>query len=75
MYVQSIEEVVDEEDERKKTRAVFIIVYWSGNHIRDKLHKICDSFNCKRYEVPNQREMPDELERTKNQIDEARNVY
>lgn len=36
MYVQSIPND-DNEDENTKTRAVYIIVYWSGNHIRDKL--------------------------------------
>ena len=61
VYVQQILNQPSEDGEEQMTRAVFICVYWSGNHIRDKLYKICDSFNCNRYDLPGQREIRTEL--------------
>jgi hypothetical protein len=28
-----------------KKRSVYIIVFWDGEHIRDRIQKICDSFS------------------------------
>jgi len=29
----------------QKKRSVYIIVFWDGEHIRDRIQKICDSFS------------------------------
>jgi len=47
MYIQ---EYIDVESVKK--RSVYIIVFWDGEHIRDRIQKICDSFSGQRYELP-----------------------
>jgi len=52
MYIQ-------EYDDRSsvKKRSVYIIVFWDGEHIRDRIQKICDSFSGQRYELPDLKEI------------------
>lgn len=73
VYTQTIE-VPEGSEEDTKSKAVYIVVYWSGNHIRDKLYKICDSFGGSRFDLPSVSEMRNEITRTKTMIAEARNV-
>jgi vacuolar-type H+-ATPase subunit I/STV1 len=73
IYTQTIEAPEGQEEEGK-SRAVYIIVYWSGNHIRDKLYRICDSFTGARFDIPSLNDMRNEIQRTNAQIQEARNV-
>lgn len=40
-----------------KKRSVYIIVFWDGEHIRDRIQKICDSFSGQRYELPDLKEI------------------
>lgn len=42
MYIQ---EYHDDENLGQAKRSVYIIVFWDGNHIRDRIQKICDSFS------------------------------
>jgi vacuolar-type H+-ATPase subunit I/STV1 len=66
----------DDEDGILKTkRSVYIIVFWDGNHIRDKIQKICDSFSGNRYELPEIASIPGKIEEIKNSIENAKNVY
>ena len=50
--VDNLIEQSNQNKKKQKQKSVFIIIFWSGTHIKDKLHKICDSFSCNRYEVP-----------------------
>jgi len=44
MYIQEYED--DDEDLGPgKKRSVYIIVFWDGETIRDRIQKICDSFS------------------------------
>lgn len=52
MYIQEY----DDKTAIKK-RSVYIIVFWDGEHIRDRIQKICDSFSGQRYELPDLREI------------------
>jgi len=54
---------------------VYIIVFWDGNHIRDRIQKICDSFSGQRYELPDLREIQPEIEKVTSSISDARNIY
>jgi len=76
MYVQEIKEDLEEEElQKKKAKCVYIIVYWSGNYIRDKLHKICDSFSGNRHDVPNLLNIGDKIRIIKKDIEDAKTVY
>ena len=48
MYIQQVESATD----RNEERTAFVIVFWDGQIIRDKIQKICDSFVGQRYDLP-----------------------
>ena len=74
MYIQEYDD--DEENPTSsKKRSVYIIVFWDGDTIRDKIKKICDSFSGQRYDLPEQRQIGPQIEKTKAAIHDARNVY
>ena len=50
MFVQDIEE--DEDLEGQPRRSVYIIMYWNGATIREKIFRICDSFDGHRFDLP-----------------------
>lgn len=50
-------------------------MFWDGELIRDKIIRICDSFNGNRYEVPEMSEINGEIHRITQSINDARNVY
>lgn len=53
-----IKEFIDQDDYGQKVlRSVYIIVFWDGSVIREKLQKICDSFDGERYELPELKEI------------------
>lgn len=55
MYVQEFE---DNQDFSHKKRSVYIIVFWDGTHIRDRIQKVCDSFSGQRFDLPDIRDIP-----------------
>lgn len=73
MYIQEFDD--DDEGESTKKRSVYIIVFWDGDTIREKIQKICDSFSGQRYDLPEQNQITPQIEKTKNAIHDARNVY
>jgi V-type H+-transporting ATPase subunit a len=38
--------------EKKQPKSSYIIMFWEGKQIRDKIEKICDSFNGQRFVLP-----------------------
>lgn len=57
--IMNIRQYADEEDEeRSKDKSVFIIVFWDGEHTRNKLQKICDTFSKQRFNLPALTEIP-----------------
>jgi len=71
MFVQDCEE--DEDLDTAPRRAVYIIMYWDGQTIRDRIEKICDSFSGQRFPLPDG-EIGPEIERATNAIKDARSV-
>ena len=56
-------------------KAVYIITYWDGTHIRARLEKICDSFKGQRYDLPpSNGEIQQKIARITQDISNARNV-
>jgi len=54
-----IEEVKDQgENALHGPRSVYIIVFWDGQHIRDRIQRICDTFSGQRFDLPAFQEMP-----------------
>lgn len=48
-----IQEITDpEEYYTKNLKSVYIIVFWEGENIRTRIERVCDSFNGRRYELP-----------------------
>lgn len=74
MYIQEYED--DDEDLGPgKKRSVYIIVFWDGETIRDRIQKICDSFSGQRFDLPEQKQINPQIEKTKEAINDARSVY
>ena len=72
MYVQDY--AADEDIQGASRRAVYIIMYWDGRHIRERISRICDSFQGERYELPARNEIAPQIERIKSSIADARSV-
>jgi len=72
MYIQ---EYHDEEETNQRKRSVYIIVFWDGNHIRDRIQKICDSFSGQRYDLPELKDIGTQISKIQGSILDARNVY
>ena len=70
MYIQ-------EYDDRSaaKKRSVYIIVFWDGDHIRDRIQKICDSFSGQRFDLPDLREIQPQIEKVESSITDAKNIF
>jgi hypothetical protein len=77
MYIQEYPNDAEDEEISKPKRSVFIIVFWDGNHIRDRIQRICDTFQPQgqRIELPEIREIPAKIEEVKEAITTARSVY
>ena len=73
MYTQELEPDADDTSLAKKS--VYIIVFWDGSVIRDKIYKICDCFSGQRFDLPDLQEIPEQLESLKKQIEDSKNVY
>lgn len=56
-------------------KSVYIVMFWDGDLIRDKILRIVDSFNGNRYEVPDMSEIDEAIHKITQSIDDARNVY
>jgi len=47
------EQFIDPDDpQNEKKRSVYIVTFQDGAYIRDKIHRICDSFSGQRYDLP-----------------------
>lgn len=71
MFVQDCDE--DEDLETAPRRSVYIIMYWDGRTIKDRIEKICDSFSGQRFDLP-AGDIGPEIDRIKNSITDARSV-
>lgn len=58
----------------KESKVIYIIMYWNGASIREKIFKICDSFNGTRFEIPGPKEVDARIKRMNSSINDARNV-
>jgi len=70
MYIQEYDDKT-----AVKKRSVYIIVFWDGEHIRDRIQKICDSFSGQRYELPDLREIQPQIEKVQQSIGDAKNIF
>lgn len=67
--------ILENQQFQKNKKCVYIIVYWEGGHVRDRIQKICDSFSGQRYELPkSQLEISQQIIRIRESINDARNV-
>jgi len=44
LFKQEFDDSLYEKAEKRVSKSVYIIVYWDGDHIRNKIERICDSF-------------------------------
>jgi len=44
LYKKEFDDALYEKSEKRVSKSVYIIVYWDGDHIRNKIERICDSF-------------------------------
>ena len=72
MYVQDYE--ADEDVLDANRRSVYIIMYWDGRHISERISRICDSFSGERFQLPERNEIASQIERIKGSIADARSV-
>lgn len=55
-------------------RSVYIIMYWAGDSVRDRIHRICDSFQGQRFELPRLNDIHQHILRMQDSIQNARDV-
>ena len=48
---------------QKVSKSVYIVMFWDGDAVREKIIRICDSFTGNRYEVPASSDMNSEIAR------------
>lgn len=72
MFVQDCE--ADEDIGSAARRSVYVIMYWDGQHIRERIARICDSFSGQRFELPPLEEIQDQIARVSASIGDARSV-
>ena len=71
MFIKDCDD--DEQVQGGPRRSVYIIMYWDGQTIRDRIEKICDSFSGQRFQLP-EGDINPEIDRVKNSINDARSV-
>jgi len=69
-----IQEYDGDSSVQKAKRSVYIIMYWDGQHIRDRIQKICDTFSGERFELPDLGQIDNDIRRVEGNITDARNV-
>ena len=50
---------------------MYIIVFWDGAHTREKIKKVCDSFNGSRIDLPPVIEIASKILTVQSQIENA----
>lgn len=75
VFTQDFFDANNASDVARATKSVYIIMYWDGESIREKIQRICDSFTGNRYEIPNMNQMDSEIQRVNQRIEDARNVF
>lgn len=70
-----VEQFHDQDDPDAKARSVYIITYYDGAHIREKIQRICDSFAGQRYSLPETNQIGSRIQTMKDSIRNQRNVY
>jgi vacuolar-type H+-ATPase subunit I/STV1 len=66
---------INDDDDNTQRKSVYIIVFWDGQNIRDRIQKICDSFTGQRYDLPEMKDMNSQVEKLKKSIMYAASVY
>lgn len=69
------EQYSDPDQPEGKTRSVYIITYYDGAHIRDKIQRICDSFSGQRFNIPEQNQLGEQIQRMADSIKNQRTVF
>jgi len=59
----------------RATKTVYLIMFWDGGAIREKIQRICDSFTGNRYELPEMSQMNVEIAKISQSIEDATNVF
>ena len=72
MFVKEYD--ADAELNKVASRSVYIIMYWDGSHIRDRIQRICDTFSGQRFELPELHLIDQDIQSSANNIVDARNV-
>ena len=56
----------------RNVKSVYLVMFWDGDLIRDKILRICDSFTGSRYEVPEMHEIDNVITKITESINDAR---
>lgn len=70
-----IQEITDpEEYYTKNLKSVYIIVFWEGENIRNRIERVCDSFAGQRYDLPEISQIDAQMRQLATSIENAKNV-
>jgi V-type H+-transporting ATPase subunit a len=58
--------------EKPVGKHMYIITFWEGKMIREKIEKICDSFNGQRFVLPAREQLNDQIRQVEGYIQDAR---
>lgn len=57
-----------------ESKCIYIIMYWNGASVREKIFKICDAFTGQRFEIPSPNQVDARIRSMSSSINDARNV-
>lgn len=66
MYTEQFQDTDDRGN--VETKSVYIITFYDGTHTRDKITRICDSFNGQRYNIPELSQLSADIKRMEQSV-------
>jgi vacuolar-type H+-ATPase subunit I/STV1 len=60
------------DSDKPVNKAMYIITFWEGKMIREKIEKICDSFNGQRFVLPARDQLGNQISQVEGYIQDAR---
>ena len=51
-YIETIDDQILTYQGRSLTKAVYVLVFEEGHYVRDRIERICDSFQSNRFPLP-----------------------
>ena len=75
IYVKEFINPEGGDEDYYKNKSVYIVSFKDGEYIKEKIIRIVDSFNGKRFELPELQTIPEQIEQKQKDLEESRDVF